>query len=244
MNAGKGKRALAAELRTKGVDDEVIAAALADIDAGAERTRAEQLVRDKLRRERLRRRRRREDGAEDRRDAGPPRLRPVDGVRRSQSGAGRANGSDGGSNHPFLPPPFGCPLSWCAFGVVLVVDSDFETTDRNVFSCSVTVCGGGVVVMLAGVTAVVGACGVVCVAVDACRRGSVTDAGVMDAGIDAVNAPTAANGIAATLARKLSWKLTYCAAKPTRSRPASSSIFANVCSAWPRASSRVPLLTA
>ena len=53
MNAGKGKRALAAELRTKGVDDEVIAAALADIDAGAERQRAEELVTDKLRRERL-----------------------------------------------------------------------------------------------------------------------------------------------------------------------------------------------
>jgi regulatory protein len=52
-NAGKGKRALAAELRTKGVDNEVITAALADIDAGAERGRAEQLVRDKLRREKL-----------------------------------------------------------------------------------------------------------------------------------------------------------------------------------------------
>ena len=53
LNAGKGKRALAAELRTKGVDNEVITAALADIDAGAERERAEQLVDDKLRRERL-----------------------------------------------------------------------------------------------------------------------------------------------------------------------------------------------
>jgi regulatory protein len=53
VNAGKGKRALAAELRTKGVDNEVITAALADIDAGTERERAEQLVRDKLRRERL-----------------------------------------------------------------------------------------------------------------------------------------------------------------------------------------------
>ena len=53
VNAGKGKRALAAELRTKGVDNDVITAALADIDAGAERERAEQLVRDKLRRERL-----------------------------------------------------------------------------------------------------------------------------------------------------------------------------------------------
>ena len=53
INAGKGKRALAAELRTKGVDNEVITAALAGIDAGAERTRAEELVRDKLRREKL-----------------------------------------------------------------------------------------------------------------------------------------------------------------------------------------------
>src|SRR5215218_6684166 len=52
VNAGKGKRALAAELRNKGVDNEVITAALADIDAGAERERAEQLVNDKLRRER------------------------------------------------------------------------------------------------------------------------------------------------------------------------------------------------
>jgi regulatory protein len=53
LNAGKGKRALAAELRTKGVDDEVIAEALADVDADAERLRAERLVADKLRRERL-----------------------------------------------------------------------------------------------------------------------------------------------------------------------------------------------
>ena len=53
VNAGKGKRALAVELRRKGVDNEVITAALADIDADAERERAEQLVSDKLRRERL-----------------------------------------------------------------------------------------------------------------------------------------------------------------------------------------------
>jgi regulatory protein len=53
VNAGKGKRALAAELRNKGVDNDVIDAALADIDADAERQRAEQLVRDKLRREKL-----------------------------------------------------------------------------------------------------------------------------------------------------------------------------------------------
>jgi regulatory protein len=52
-NAGKGKRALAAELRNKGVDNDVITTALADIDAGAERERAEQLVRAKLRREEL-----------------------------------------------------------------------------------------------------------------------------------------------------------------------------------------------
>ena len=52
-NAGKGKRALAVELRKKGVDDEVINGALADLDPAAERARAEQLVRDKLRRERL-----------------------------------------------------------------------------------------------------------------------------------------------------------------------------------------------
>jgi regulatory protein len=49
--SGKGKRALAAELRTKGLDAEVIAAALDGIDAGAERVRAEQLVDRKLRRE-------------------------------------------------------------------------------------------------------------------------------------------------------------------------------------------------
>jgi regulatory protein len=53
VNAGKGKRALAAELQTMGVDNDVITAALAGIDAGAERERAEQLVRDKLRREKL-----------------------------------------------------------------------------------------------------------------------------------------------------------------------------------------------
>ncbi|MHC9293506.1 recombination regulator RecX [Mycobacterium sp. LTG2003] len=52
-NAGKGKRALAVELRKKGVDDEVINSALADLDPAAERQRAEELVRDKLRRERL-----------------------------------------------------------------------------------------------------------------------------------------------------------------------------------------------
>ncbi|AQA05863.1 recombination regulator RecX [Mycobacterium sp. MS1601] len=52
-NAGKGKRALAVELRKKGVDDDIIASALEDIDAGAERERAEQLVQNRLRRESL-----------------------------------------------------------------------------------------------------------------------------------------------------------------------------------------------
>ena len=52
-NEGKGKRALAAELRTKGVDDDVIAAALGGIDAGAERVRAGQLVERRLRQETL-----------------------------------------------------------------------------------------------------------------------------------------------------------------------------------------------
>ncbi|OBH89670.1 recombination regulator RecX [Mycobacterium sp. E2733] len=49
----KSRRALAAELHTKGVDRDVIATALSGIDAGAERGRAEQLVRTKLRRETL-----------------------------------------------------------------------------------------------------------------------------------------------------------------------------------------------
>src|ERR1700759_2735877 len=53
VNAGKGKRALAAELHTKGVDNDVITSVLSDIDPGAERDRAEELVRKKLRRENL-----------------------------------------------------------------------------------------------------------------------------------------------------------------------------------------------
>jgi regulatory protein len=52
-NAAKGKRALAAELRTKGIDNDVITAVLSGVDADAERDRAEQLVRTKLRRETL-----------------------------------------------------------------------------------------------------------------------------------------------------------------------------------------------
>lgn len=51
--SAKGKRALAAELRTKGVDDEVIASALDGLSPSAERGRAEQLVERKLRREAL-----------------------------------------------------------------------------------------------------------------------------------------------------------------------------------------------
>ena len=52
-HAGKGRRALAAELRTKGVDDDVIDTALQGIDAGTERVRAEELVERRLRRETL-----------------------------------------------------------------------------------------------------------------------------------------------------------------------------------------------
>jgi regulatory protein len=52
-SAGKGRRALAAELHTKGVDKEVITTVLGGIDAGAERQRAEQLVRARLKREDL-----------------------------------------------------------------------------------------------------------------------------------------------------------------------------------------------
>jgi regulatory protein len=50
-SAGKSKRALAAELHTKGVDSDVITAVLGGMDTGAERARAEQLVRARLRRE-------------------------------------------------------------------------------------------------------------------------------------------------------------------------------------------------
>jgi regulatory protein len=53
VNAGKGKRALAAELHTKGVDNDVITSVLGAIDPAAERGRAEQLVRGRLRRENL-----------------------------------------------------------------------------------------------------------------------------------------------------------------------------------------------
>jgi len=52
-SAGKGRRALAAELHTKGVDNDVITKVLAGMDAGAERARAEQLVKTRLRRENL-----------------------------------------------------------------------------------------------------------------------------------------------------------------------------------------------
>lgn len=52
-NSGKGKRALAAELRTKGVDADVIAETLDGVDAGEWRVQAERLVSAKLRRENL-----------------------------------------------------------------------------------------------------------------------------------------------------------------------------------------------
>ncbi|MGB9225892.1 recombination regulator RecX [Mycobacterium sp.] len=49
--SGKSNLALTAELHSKGVDDDVIAAALGGMGAGAERAQAEQLVRTRLRRE-------------------------------------------------------------------------------------------------------------------------------------------------------------------------------------------------
>jgi regulatory protein len=52
-SAGKGKHALAAELRTKGLGDDVIAEALNGIDAADEYHRAAKLVRTRLRRENL-----------------------------------------------------------------------------------------------------------------------------------------------------------------------------------------------
>src|SRR5271157_3220227 len=52
-NAGKGKRALAAELHTKGVDNDVITSVLGGINPAEEGGRAEQLVRARLRRENL-----------------------------------------------------------------------------------------------------------------------------------------------------------------------------------------------
>src|ERR1700684_1465581 len=52
-NAGKGKRALAAELHTKGVANDVTPSGLGGTNPAAERGRAEELVRKKLRRENL-----------------------------------------------------------------------------------------------------------------------------------------------------------------------------------------------
>lgn len=52
-NSGKGKRALATELRTKGVDPDVIAETLDSVDAGEWRVQAEELVAAKLRRDKL-----------------------------------------------------------------------------------------------------------------------------------------------------------------------------------------------
>ncbi|MFY2858890.1 recombination regulator RecX [Mycobacterium sp. THU-M104] len=51
--AAKGKAALAVELRTKGVDNDVITAVLDGIKPAEERDRAERLVRTRLRREAL-----------------------------------------------------------------------------------------------------------------------------------------------------------------------------------------------
>jgi len=53
VRTGKANRVLAAELKTRGVDAEVIAAALGGVDSDGERARAERLVTQKLRREPL-----------------------------------------------------------------------------------------------------------------------------------------------------------------------------------------------
>lgn len=58
IRTGKADRALAAELKTRGVDAEVIAEALDGGDSDGERARAERLVTQKLRREPL-------DGSDD-----------------------------------------------------------------------------------------------------------------------------------------------------------------------------------
>jgi regulatory protein len=52
-SAAKGNRALAAELNTKGLDGDVIEAALNGLDASSENDRAVKLVRSRLRRENL-----------------------------------------------------------------------------------------------------------------------------------------------------------------------------------------------
>ncbi len=53
LNAGKGRRALAVELRNKGVDAEIIDATLAEVDTASERRRSEELVATRLQRESL-----------------------------------------------------------------------------------------------------------------------------------------------------------------------------------------------
>ncbi len=252
VNAGKGKRALAAELRTKGVDNDVITAALADIDAGAERERAEQLVRDKLRREKL------GDGDD------PKVMRRLVGMlaRRGY-----------GQSMAFLPPSFlpsffraasalfGCSpaLTWTVCGV----RSRAGTAASSVSVVAVLVASPLSVVFAAetessDVTPVFGFFGdsvlaLVVGKILASRTLSTTSsfvdgttfkdrgvlvsftagdtAGARPAVNDVANAPTAATGIVARFAKKLSWKLTYSAAKPTSSRPASNSIWANVCRA-------------
>ena len=98
-NAGKSKRALAAELHTKGVDNDVITTVLDGIDADAERERAEQLVRARLRRETLSE----DDARVSRRlvgDAGAPWVQPERWRARLSSPSWPPNGSAGGSSGP------------------------------------------------------------------------------------------------------------------------------------------------
>ena len=112
VNAGKGKRALAAELRTKGVDDDVVTAE-PRASRRTERERAEHLVRDRLRREKL--------GDDDH----PKVARRLVGMlaRRGYSQTTALDVVKGELasererrrvKSPSSPPPFGCPsCSWC-----------------------------------------------------------------------------------------------------------------------------------
>lgn len=94
-NAAKSKRALAAELHAKGVDDDVITTVLGGIDAGAERGRAEKLVRAKAAAGGADRRRHRRSAGEPQAggDVGAPWVRPDLGVRGGYRRAGRRAGA-------------------------------------------------------------------------------------------------------------------------------------------------------
>ena len=111
--AGKSKRALAAELRTKGVDKEVITTALGGIDAGAERGRAEQLVPGQAAAGDAERGRR-ADHSQAGGNAGAPRVQPEPGVRGCPCRARAAEretppGRRAGERYMRVPAPVAVP---------------------------------------------------------------------------------------------------------------------------------------